>query len=258
VLLLVACNGEEASPELESKEETENIEQSAETTPAVVTDTESESEETATTGESALESEIEQYIDGMVNWTSFEVKGDLTVDYASEDDIDEEYHHEVKFVAEPLQIHRLTHSISFSNSHFEVYATENEAYNNDGIDEWIEVNVGDVDFTNPIDRRMSLLNTVISSTGAVEAENLIYKKTIDANDQQAVMNELYLAFFGIPLDETITLSSVEVMVTVNEERITQLYVNATATTDTSQQFEMAMSEMYENVNSFTEIPSPVQ
>ena len=76
--------------------------------------------------------------------------------------------------------------------------------------------------------------------------------------QQAVMNELYLAFFGIPLDETITLSSVEVMVTVNEERITQLYVNATATTDTSQQFEMAMSEMYENVNSFTEIPSPVQ
>ncbi|MER2000407.1 MAG: hypothetical protein ABS882_11575, partial [Lysinibacillus sp.] len=222
LLLLVACAAEEtdevdATP---TEQQTEAPEESPENS-----ETETEGgeidKEPDTANEDSLEGTIENYIDGLVNWKSFKMFSDATVTYGSPDATNEEYHQEVHYVTEPLQLYRSSQSILNSNMHFEQYVTEKEAFNNDA-GEWIEVDVTEEDLINPIDKRIRLLNILISSKGNILANSFEYHHSVDKSHYVEVMNAVYDAMFGIPFDIDVELNSVNAVITVNQERIQKI------------------------------------
>ena len=258
LLLLVACAAEEtdevdATPTEQQTESPEDSPEESETeTEGGEIDTENE-----TANEDSLEDSIEYYIDGLVNWTSFKMFSDVTVTYGSPDATNEEYHQEVHYVTEPLQLYRSSHSIVISNMHFEQYATETEAFNNDA-GEWIEVDVTEADLTNPIDKRMSLLNILISAKGNVLANSFEYHHSVDKSQYVEVMDAVYDALFGIPFDVDVELNYVKGVITVNQERIQKIKFTAKGTKSDGDTVDISIEEKYNEVNEFTEIENPVK
>lgn len=253
LMVLTACSSENAEDTIKPNNSEENNKDTKS-----LTESDAEPEEGDSGAPFALEGEIENYIDGMVHWTSFEMYNDFYQNSDAEDAINEEYHEEWKYVSKPLQMYFSGHSIGFSNMQFEQYATETEAYMNENMSEWVAVDADSVDLNNPIDRRMSLLNVIVSSAGVVSSSDLEYVKTIDAADMITVMNELFKAMFSVSFDEEMELSAVEAIITVDGERITNLEIIANGTDADGNSVEYDFTERYENINGFTEIASPVK
>ena len=253
LLLLVACNAEEESTnDVETDPKTEEA-SSEVTEPASQSDTATEDSE----NNELTVNVMEQYIDGLVNWKSFEMYTDLTEEYSSEELIDSEFHQEIKYVMEPVQVYRSAHSISFANLHVEEYATATEGFRSEDMEEWMPFDDTEQALMNPIDARMSLLNTIISSSGNVLANSFEYHHEIDAENQQTVMNEAYMAIYGIPFDDTLELTKVKVVVTVLKERLEKFSITATANVEGSSDIvEIKIEERYDRINEFTEVEVP--
>ena len=250
LFLLTACNSDsEGTPTEGEAAEIENEES---------TDAEQEGE---TTDEALQLSEIEYYLDNMVIGTnSVKIISDIYEKFENEDEIDSEYHEEIHYVNDKQQVYRSLHAISFSNLFIEIYANEQEGYRSDNSGEWEQFTDTEMELINPFDRRVSLLNELITSPTNVQSTNSEVAFDITNDYMGNVINGIFQTYYGYPYEEeSLEVESISAVIYAAELEIQgyKIVVNL-KDTESNSNVEFIFEDKIFDVNAFTEIEFPAE
>lgn len=147
--------------------------------------------------ENELEEKYFKIIDATEKWASFMSDFTYLEQLFGDDDIEQEIYNTSRYVLEPFQLHRNYHSIYFRNDNLEVYATEDEAYENRHFTEWEKVSNPSVYLVNPIPSRTQLLYALIKDAEELyETDQNVVTFSIEPSAWEDLSKKVQLAYFN--------------------------------------------------------------
>ena len=136
-----------------------------------------------------------EIISNYQQWSSAQYDFDYTEVRADEDAMLMEYHVSNQIIYKPYQLYESTHSIFFNNDMYEVYANENEAYQNHNVDGWEKVDDPKNYVRNPAKSRAELYYALIDqSTDAVD-DGTMLAFMVSQNSQEKLYEQIWLSYF---------------------------------------------------------------
>ena len=146
--------------------------------------------------ENELEEKYFNIIAATEKWESFMSDFTYLEQLFGEDDIEQEIYSTSRYVLEPFQLHRNYHSIYFRNDNLEIYATEEEAYENQHYTEWEKVSDPSVYLVNPLPSRTELLYALIEGAEELyEIDKNVATFGIEPSAWDDLANKVQLAYF---------------------------------------------------------------
>ena len=226
--------------------------------------------------ENELEEKYFKIIAATEKWESFISDFTYLEQLFGDDDIEQEIYSTTRYVLEPFQLHRTYHSIYFRNDNLEIYATEDEAYENRHFTEWEKVSNPSVYLVNPIPSRTDLLYALIDGAEELyETDQNVATFDIDPSNWEDLSKKVQLTYFRNlvnydtasdegaddllkPLNE---IEGILVEIKTDGKHITSIDILISFNRlDPDSVDQLHFYEEYSDINSFTtiEIPSEVR
>ena len=147
--------------------------------------------------ENELEEKYFKIIGNTEKWKSFISDFTYLEQLFGEDDIEQEIYNTSRYVLKPFQLHRTYHSIYFRNDNLEIYATEEEAYENRHFTEWEKASDPSVYLVNPIPSRTELLYALIDGAEELyETDQNVATFGIDPSNWEDLSKKVQLTYFN--------------------------------------------------------------
>jgi hypothetical protein len=140
----------------------------------------------------------EKYFDAISdlwNWNSFVNQYSYNTYLSDPDDMPLEINELSRYVLEPFQLYTDYHSIFLRVDFFERYVTEDGAYINEQMGEWVEDEYYQNYNKNPLLSRMDLFyNMIVNSWGIAEFDDGTVALDIMPESLESIYEQLYLAY----------------------------------------------------------------
>lgn len=147
--------------------------------------------------ENEIEEKYFQIIGHSAQWKSFSSDFTYMEQLYDEEEIEQEIYSTSRFVLDPFQLHRTYHSVHFQNDNLEVYATEDEAYENRHFTKWEKASDHSVYSINPIPIRTELLYRLMDGAEELyEVDKNIVTFSIEKKSWEDLSKAVQLAYFN--------------------------------------------------------------